>query len=157
MGTIPVDIICWTCKGRKTVDELDKCPRCHGEGEIPDTSNTLMEALGRTVTCPRCLGKRELVVGQKECTTCWGEGKKTIYIDQLAGRKAELESQKDSVSWIYEIRVFDTTSYSNFDQRVARIYEWKKAGWELVATQYHLNNRGSLYRDDDAVLVRHRR
>jgi molecular chaperone DnaJ len=63
------------------------CPRCHGQGQIRSTQNTIFGQVAVSTICERCEGAGK--VPEKPCTTCSGSGrirhKRTIKIKVPAG------------------------------------------------------------------------
>lgn len=66
---------CDPCKnnGSKNGNEIKKCKKCNGAGEIQKVSNTILGQIITSSKCRTCLGKGKIII--KYCTSCKGEGR----------------------------------------------------------------------------------
>jgi molecular chaperone DnaJ len=81
--------VCKTCKGSgaEAGTKINTCPKCHGQGQIRTTRQTIFGAVASAVACDRCEGTGQ--VPEKPCKTCGGRGilrqDKTIMVKIPAG------------------------------------------------------------------------
>lgn len=67
--------VCETCSGNgaEPGTEIKTCDRCQGAGEIRTTRQTILGAMQQVVACPKCHGEGK--IPDKPCHTCAGEGR----------------------------------------------------------------------------------
>lgn len=66
---------CNTCRGNgsKNGNEIKKCKKCNGLGEIQKISNTILGQIVTSTTCTNCLGNGKTI--SKYCNICKGDGR----------------------------------------------------------------------------------
>lgn len=80
---------CKTCSGSGAKDgtKISTCPKCHGQGQIRTTRQTIFGAVQSAIICDRCEGQGK--VPEKPCEDCGGSGakrqEKTLEIKIPAG------------------------------------------------------------------------
>ena len=80
---------CKTCKGTGAEGDskIVTCPKCHGQGQIRTTRQTIFGAVASSVACDRCSGMGK--IPEVACKTCGGTGalrqEKTIAVKIPAG------------------------------------------------------------------------
>ncbi len=80
---------CPTCKGNgaEPGTKIETCPKCHGQGHIRTTRQTIFGNIQSNVTCDRCDGDGKIPVSP--CHTCKGSGvlkqEKTLQVKIPAG------------------------------------------------------------------------
>ena len=80
---------CDKCEGSgaEPGSKIVSCPRCHGQGQIHTTQNTIFGQVAVSTVCERCHGTGKMP--EKACSKCEGAGrmrhKKTIRINIPAG------------------------------------------------------------------------
>lgn len=67
---------CENCKGSgaKPGTKIKTCPKCHGQGQIRITRQTILGPMATAMTCDRCDGSGK--VPEEPCETCKGTGRK---------------------------------------------------------------------------------
>jgi len=67
---------CETCKGSGAAEgsKVHTCPKCHGQGQIRVTRQTILGAMQTASTCDRCDGTGK--VPERACSNCKGSGQK---------------------------------------------------------------------------------
>lgn len=65
---------CEDCKGSGAEDGKTKiCVQCKGQGQVRVTQNTMFGAFAQVVQCPKCQGEGK--IPEKSCKTCGGDGR----------------------------------------------------------------------------------
>ena len=81
--------VCKTCggNGAEKSSKITTCPKCHGQGQIRTTRQTIFGAVASATSCDRCEGTGQ--IPEKPCHTCGGRGilrqEKTIMVKIPAG------------------------------------------------------------------------
>ena len=68
---------CTTCHGTgaKPGTQPTTCPKCHGEGQIVYTQQSMFGMVRNVQTCPDCNGSGKII--KEKCTSCRGTGETT--------------------------------------------------------------------------------
>lgn len=80
---------CKSCGGRgaASASDVKQCDRCHGSGQVVQTTNTLFGRMQTMGVCPECNGTGHKIT--KKCRACRGEGvsyeEETIEVQIPAG------------------------------------------------------------------------
>lgn len=88
-------IICNTCKGNgsKNGNEIKKCEKCNGSGEIKKISNTILGQIITSIICKKCSGNGKII--SKYCTICKGYGRvlkeELVYLKIPSGVNSDMQ------------------------------------------------------------------
>ena len=83
---------CQTCQGSgsKPGTTPKTCSQCNGQGEVRQVHQTLLGSMVQVITCPRCIGRGEVI--ETPCPTCNGRGLERKTISKMVAIPAGVSS-----------------------------------------------------------------